>query len=45
MLYAEEIVQGFVTIDWAGGLDGRSSTNRYVFKFFSRGISWMSKRY
>jgi hypothetical protein len=37
-------IHGFVDVDWAGDLDRRRSTSRYVFNIFGGAISWMSKR-
>jgi hypothetical protein len=37
-------IHGFVDVDWAGDLDRRRSTSRYVFNLFGGAISWMSKR-
>jgi hypothetical protein len=37
-------INGFVNVDWAGDLDHRRSTSRYVFNLFGGAISWMSKR-
>jgi hypothetical protein len=37
-------IHGFVDADWAGDLDRRRSTSRYVFNLFGGAISWMSKR-
>ena len=37
-------IHGFVDADWAGYLDRRRSTSKYVFNLFGGAISWMSKR-
>jgi hypothetical protein len=37
-------IHGFVDADWAGDMDHRRSTSRYVFNLFGGAISWMSKR-
>eukprot|EP00253_Pinus_taeda_P034273 PITA_34273 len=34
---------GFVDVDWAGDLNQRISTSRYVFNLFGGAVSWMSK--
>jgi len=35
---------GFIDVDWAGDLDQRRSTSRYVFNLFGGAISWTSKK-
>ena len=37
-------IHGFVDADWAGDLDQRRSTSRYVFNLFGGPVSWMSKK-
>jgi hypothetical protein len=37
-------IHGFVDKYWAGDLDRRRSTRRYVFNLFRGEISWMSKK-
>ena len=37
-------IHGFVDVDWAGDLDRRRSTSRYVFNLFGGEIIWMRKR-
>ena len=37
-------VHGFVDSDWVGEIDGRRSTNGYVFRLFGGALSWMSKK-
>jgi hypothetical protein len=37
-------IHGFVDADWAGDLDPRRSTSKYLFNLFGGSISWMSKR-
>ncbi|KAF2322363.1 hypothetical protein GH714_012926 [Hevea brasiliensis] len=37
-------LQGYCDVDYAGNLDIRRSTTRYVFNFGSGAISWCSKR-
>ena len=36
-------IHGFVDADWAGDMDRRRSTSRYVFNMFGGAISWMKK--
>jgi hypothetical protein len=38
-----ELVCGYVDSDFAGDLDKRRSTSRYVFTLAGGAISWMSK--
>jgi len=35
---------GFVDEDWAGNMDQRRSTSRYVFNLFVDVVNWMSKK-
>ena len=37
-------IYGFVDADWAGDLDRRRSTSRYIFNLFRGAVSWMSKK-
>jgi hypothetical protein len=37
-------IHGFEDVDWAGDLDCRRSTSRYVLNLFGGAISWMRKR-
>ena len=34
-------VHGFVNSDWAREINGRRSTNGYVFRLFGGEVSWM----
>jgi hypothetical protein len=36
---------GFVDADWAGDMDRRIYTSRYVFNLFGGAINWMRKRH
>ena len=42
--YEDIGVHGFVDSNWVGDIDGRRSTNGYVFKLFGGADSWMSKK-
>ena len=35
---------GYIDSDWAGSIDDRKSTSRYVFNMGSSAISWASKK-
>ena len=37
-------IYGFIDSEWAGDIDGRQSTSRYVFILFGGAISWMSRK-
>jgi hypothetical protein len=37
-------IHGFVDADWAGDLDHRRSTSRYLFNLFGGAINWMTKK-
>jgi hypothetical protein len=37
-------IHGFVDADWAGDLDHRISTSRYVLNLFGGAINWVRKR-
>eukprot|EP00253_Pinus_taeda_P034735 PITA_34735 len=37
-------IRGFVDVEWAGDLDQKRSTSRYVFNLFGGAVSWMSKK-
>eukprot|EP00253_Pinus_taeda_P020788 PITA_20788 len=37
-------IRGSVDVDWAGDLDQRRSTSRYVFNIFGGAVIWMSKK-
>jgi hypothetical protein len=37
-------IHGFVDAYWAGDLDYRRSTSKYVFNLFGGAINWMRKR-
>ena len=37
-------VDGFIDFDWDGDIDGRQSTNGYVYRLFGGAISWMRRK-
>ena len=37
------VLEGYVDADWAGDLDGRKSTSRYLFTFARGAVSWQSR--
>ena len=37
------VFEGYVVADWAGDLDGRKSTSRYLFTFARGAVSWQSR--
>ncbi|XP_075665243.1 secreted RxLR effector protein 161-like [Castanea sativa] len=37
------VLKGYVDADWAGDLDGRKSTLRYLYTFARGAISWQSR--
>ena len=38
------VIQACIDADWAGSVDDRKSTSRYVFHLGSGAISWASKK-
>ena len=40
---SKPVLKGYVDADWAGDLDGRKSTSRYLFTFAGRAVSWQSR--
>ena len=40
---SKPILEGYVDADWAGDLDGRKSTSRYLFTFAEGAVSWQSR--
>ena len=37
------VLEGYVDANWAGDLNGRKSTSRYLFTFAGRAVSWQSR--
>ena len=40
---SKTVLEGYVDASWAGDLDGRKSTSRYLFTFAGGAVSWQSR--